>query len=71
MLAKKPDGSSRGFGFVEFGIDAEAMEAMEKVNATEICGRLCAVDYCLPKNDFVQQQQLPQVEDAPPAAAKK
>ncbi len=57
------DGKTKGFGFVEFGSAAEAKKAMEKVNGTEINGRMVAVDICLPKNSFVQKLQAEEKEE--------
>lgn len=38
-IMKKPDGSSKGFGFVAYGTEEEASKAMSELNDTEIAGK--------------------------------
>ena len=36
MIAKNEDGTSRGFGFINFDNPDDARRAMEKLNGTEV-----------------------------------
>ncbi|KPL21815.1 MAG: RNA-binding protein [Anaerolineae bacterium SM23_84] len=40
---------SRGFGFVEMATEAEAQEAIEKLNGQELVGRQISVDEARPR----------------------
>ena len=44
-------GQSKGFGFVEMSDRSKAMEAIEKLNATELAGRNIKVNEARPKNN--------------------
>ncbi|TPX45268.1 hypothetical protein SeMB42_g04076 [Synchytrium endobioticum] len=55
-LPAKPDGKTLlGFGFVQFLSIGESEKAVDGVNGTEIKGRKLAVDFTLPKNQYLQQ----------------
>lgn len=43
VILDRETGRSRGFGFVEMGLDSEANEAMKNLNNTEIEGRAMSV----------------------------
>lgn len=43
VITDRETGRSRGFGFVEMGSDAEAKEAMDKLNNKEVEGRAISV----------------------------
>lgn len=43
IISDRETGRSRGFGFVEMGSDAEAQQAMSKLNNKEIEGRTISV----------------------------
>ena len=42
-LMKKPDGQSRGFGFVVMG-DDEAMKAVDELDGVEFCGQILRIN---------------------------
>ncbi|KAJ1565174.1 RNA recognition motif-containing protein, partial [Nowakowskiella sp. JEL0078] len=44
----------RGFGFIHFKNVEDAKKAMDKINGTKIFGRLVAVDWALPKDQYDQ-----------------
>ncbi len=44
-------GRSRGFGFVEMANDAEADEAINKLNGSDIEGRKIVVNVARPRED--------------------
>ena len=43
LILDRETGRSRGFGFVEMGSDAEAKEAMSKLNNKDVEGRAISV----------------------------
>ena len=47
----KQTGRSRGFGFVEFSDDKEAMQAIEELNGMDIEGRKLIVNEARPRED--------------------
>ena len=49
VIMDKMTGRSRGFGFVEFGTDEEANEAISKLNDTELKGRKITVSIARPQ----------------------
>ena len=49
VLSDKQTGRSKGFGFVEFANDAEAMAAIEKYNGSDLHGRKMVVNEAAPK----------------------
>jgi cold-inducible RNA-binding protein len=51
VLKDKMTGRSRGFGFVEMENDSEAMEAMEKLNGSDMEGRKIVVNEARPRED--------------------
>jgi cold-inducible RNA-binding protein len=51
IVTYRETGRSRGFAFVEMPDGAEAKEAIEKVNETEIAGRSITVSESRPKQD--------------------
>ena len=51
VIMDRETGRSRGFAFVEMPDGAEAKEAIEKVNLTEIAGRSITVNEARPKQD--------------------
>jgi RNA recognition motif-containing protein len=51
IIKDRMSGVSKGFGFVEFGTDAEAKAAMEALNGTQFGGRTLRVDEARPRND--------------------
>ncbi|MBN2366474.1 MAG: RNA-binding protein [Calditrichaeota bacterium] len=51
VLKDKYTGESRGFGFVEMPSKAEAIEAMQKMDAREIKGRKLIVNEARPRED--------------------
>ena len=51
VIMDRETGRSRGFAFVEMPDGAEAKEAIEKVNETEIAGRSITVSESRPKQD--------------------
>ncbi len=51
VITDRESGRSRGFAFVEMPDGAEAKEAIEKVNLTEIAGRSITVSEARPKQD--------------------
>jgi len=53
IVMDKFSGRSKGFGFVEFENDEDAMKAMEALNESEQMGRNIAVKEALPKPDRV------------------
>lgn len=48
LIIDRESGRSKGFGFVEMGNDAEAQEAIKKLNGTNIGGRAIAVNVARP-----------------------
>lgn len=51
VLQDRMTGRSRGFGFVEMDNDAEAKEAIEKLNDTDYEGRKLVVNEARPRED--------------------
>jgi RNA recognition motif-containing protein len=51
IIMDRETGRSRGFAFVEMPDGAEAKEAIEKVNLTDIAGRSVTVNEARPKRD--------------------
>ena len=51
VIMDRQTGRPRGFAFVEMPDGAEAKEAIEKVNLTEIAGRSITVSEARPKQD--------------------
>jgi len=49
VLSDKQTGRSKGFGFVEFTNDAEALAAVEKFNGYDLKGRKIVVNEAAPK----------------------
>lgn len=49
VLSEKQTGRSKGFGFVEFANDAEALAAIEKFNGADLHGRKMVVNEAAPK----------------------
>lgn len=49
VLTDRQTGQSKGFGFVEFDIDAEALAAIEKFNGYDLKGRKIVVNEAAPK----------------------
>lgn len=49
VLTEKQTGRSKGFGFVEFANDKEALSAIEKYNGFELRGRKIVVNEAAPK----------------------
>jgi RNA recognition motif-containing protein len=49
VLSEKSTGRSKGFGFVEYPNDAEALAAIEKFNGSELHGRKLVVNEAAPK----------------------
>ena len=52
IIKDKYTGSSRGFGFVEMSTDAEAEEAIKKLNGHNLAGRNIIVKEALPKPTY-------------------
>lgn len=50
VVKDKRNGRSKGFGFVEMSVDAEAAQAIEKLNKTELKGRMIFVSESTPKD---------------------
>jgi RNA recognition motif-containing protein len=51
IIKDRETGRSRGFAFVEMPNDAEAAEAIEKLNLAKIAGRSVTVNEARPKED--------------------
>ena len=51
VLKDRMTGRSRGFGFVEMANDNEAMEAIEKLNGSDMEGRKIVVNEARPRED--------------------
>lgn len=54
------DGKARGFGFVQYATPADAENAIDAINGTEIMKRPVAVDWALPKAQYdraIQEDQ--------------
>ena len=51
VLKDRMTGRSRGFGFVEMENDAEATEAVEKLNGSDMDGRKIVVNVARPRED--------------------
>ncbi len=49
LVMDRETGRPRGFGFVEMGSDAEAVEAVNKLNGSELDGRKIVVSEARPK----------------------
>ena len=49
VIMDRDSGRSKGFGFVEFGSEAEAKAAQEAMNNKEVDGRALKVDFARPK----------------------
>jgi cold-inducible RNA-binding protein len=49
VLSDRQTGRSKGFGFVEFANDAEALAAIEKFNNSDLHGRKMVVNEAAPK----------------------
>ncbi|SPD75116.1 putative RNA-binding protein RbpF [uncultured Desulfobacterium sp.] len=51
IIKDKYSGRSRGFGFVEMGVDAEAQSAIEGLNGKELKGRKLSVNEARPRSN--------------------
>jgi RNA recognition motif-containing protein len=51
VISDRDSGRSKGFGFVEMSDDAQAREAIEKLNGTEMDGRTITVNEARPRED--------------------
>jgi len=51
VITDRETGRSKGFGFVEFGNDAEAQAAISGLNGKEVSGRALTVSLARPKSD--------------------
>jgi RNA recognition motif-containing protein len=51
VIIDKMSGRSKGFGFVEMSSDAEASEAVNKLNNSELDGRKIVVSEARPKTN--------------------
>lgn len=51
VLKDRMTGRSRGFGFVEMENDNEAMEAVDKLNGSDMDGRKIVVNEARPRED--------------------
>ncbi len=51
IISDRETGRPRGFAFVEMPDAAQAQEAIEKINLTEIAGRSVSVNEARPKKD--------------------
>ncbi len=51
VITDRYSGQSKGFGFVEMEVDAEADEAIKKLNETEMDGRKIAVNVARPREE--------------------
>ena len=51
VITDRETGRSKGFGFVEFENDAEADEAIKKLNETEVEGRKITVNVARPREE--------------------
>ena len=51
VISDRDSGRSKGFGFVEMADDAQAREAIEKLNGTEVGGRTITVNEARPRED--------------------
>ncbi len=49
VITDRVTGQSRGFGFVEMGSDAEAQNAIEALNSTQMNGRTLSVSEARPQ----------------------
>jgi RNA recognition motif-containing protein len=54
LIKDKFSGESKGFGFVEMDKQAEAEEAIKKLNGRELDGRTLTVNIARPRNDRSQ-----------------
>ncbi len=51
VISDRDSGRSKGFGFVEMSDDAQAQEAIDKLNGTEMDGRTITVNEARPRED--------------------
>src|SRR3990172_8068911 len=51
VITDRETGQSKGFGFVEFEKDADADEAIKKLNDTEVDGRRIVVNVARPREE--------------------
>jgi len=51
VISDKYTGRSKGFGFVEMEVQAEAEEAVKQLNGSVVDGRNIKVNQARPKND--------------------
>ena len=51
VLKDKVSGESRGFGFVEMPVMAEAHSAIQRLNGKEVKGRALSVNEALPRTE--------------------
>ena len=51
VISDRDSGRSKGFGFVEMSDDAQANEAIEKLNGSEMDGRTITVNEARPRED--------------------
>lgn len=49
IITDRDTGRSKGFGFVEMSTDQEAVDAIEKLNGTEVLGRAIGVSEARPQ----------------------
>lgn len=50
VATERSSGISKGFGFIEFGTDAEAKAAIAGLNGRDVNGQALKVDEAKPKN---------------------
>ncbi len=51
VISDRDSGRSKGFGFVEMSNDAQAKEAIEKLNGSEMDGRTITVNEARPREE--------------------
>ncbi|KAI8791659.1 RNA-binding protein 28 [Biomphalaria glabrata] len=61
-IPKKSTGIKLGFGFVQFANKTQAGMAVKEMNGKSINGRVVAVDWTLPKDKFIANRTIKQVE---------
>jgi len=69
VLRDKYTGKSRGFGFVEMPVSAEALKAIERLNGKDLMGRPLRVNEARPRTEGGDARGQPRSDERRPRSS--